>query len=693
MLLLAAFAATAFTAAWDKGVSFDEGLQLAVGYNLWLHDDYRIEGANGDFVKRWATLPYLISRPAFVARDDERWRRVESYALGRAFLFELGNRPEVLLRQARAMMVVLGVATGLLVFWWARDLFGAPGGFLALALYATSSHLIAFSGIVSTDLSISLALLGSTLGIWRLLHRITAGWLVFSLGFQAMLVLAKMTGVIIWPVAALLLGVKLGVGRPLQLEWRGRVWEVRSRRPQAAVFGGLILLHAVVGWAAIWAHYGFRYAAAPPAEVPAETAPVPGPAEEEGDGHPGPLRDGVRAARALRLLPEGYCAGLEYLLGHDDNAPAFMRGDGKLGGWKFFFPYAIWVKTQPSLFLLLLLGGIGGWVWRGRAGAGGAGEKRGAYAVIPLGVLVAVYLGCAIAEDFNVGHRHVLPLYPALYILAGAAAVWWRGRLGWVALGVGGLLVWRVAEVAAQHPHHLAYFGPQAGGPGNGYTHLVDSSIDWGMDLPGLKRWLGEHNPANREPLYLAYFGTDSVSHHGIKAVRLPSFHPRRRLQNYALAPGYYAISATLLQGNYLPTYGRWNEIYERIYQEKYRSIRRLEEAAADPGRLAALLQSVPPHHFEDEYRIYDYFRFGRLCAWLRRRGAPPQHHVGYSILIWKLTLADLQAALLGPPPELAEPPPEWLPARGRSDIKIEVSARGHAYTPPGGRAEVPTDR
>jgi hypothetical protein len=47
------------------------------------------------------------------------------------------------------------------------------------------------------------------------------------------------------------------------------------------------------------------------------------------------------------------------------------------------------------------------------------------------------------------------------------------------------------------------------------------------------------------------------------------------------------------------------------------------------------------------------------------------------------LSLADLQAALLGPPPELAEPPPEWLPARGRSDIRIEVSARGHAFTPP----------
>ena len=59
------------------------------------------------------------------------------------------------------------------------------------------------------------------------------------------------------------------------------------------------------------------------------------------------------------------------------------------------------------------------------------------------------------------------------------------------------------------YPHYLAYFNWIAGGPVNGYKHLVHSSLDWGQDLPGLKRWLNEHDldSTGKTPVYLAYFG------------------------------------------------------------------------------------------------------------------------------------------------------------------------------------------
>ena len=83
--LLVAFAFLSYTASLSKGVSFDEGLQLAVGYDLWLHGDYRQEGANGDLIKRWATLPYLISRPQFFAPAEIAAARTDPYEqIGRA---------------------------------------------------------------------------------------------------------------------------------------------------------------------------------------------------------------------------------------------------------------------------------------------------------------------------------------------------------------------------------------------------------------------------------------------------------------------------------------------------------------------------------------------------------------------------------------------------------------------------------
>ena len=63
-------------------------------------------------------------------------------------------------------------------------------------------------------------------------------------------------------------------------------------------------------------------------------------------------------------------------------------------------------------------------------------------------------------------------------------------------------------------PHYLAYFNESVGGPANGYKHLVDSSLDWGQDLPELKAWTNrlpydETRPAN---FYLAYFRAGAAS-------------------------------------------------------------------------------------------------------------------------------------------------------------------------------------
>ena len=72
-----------------------------------------------------------------------------------------------------------------------------------------------------------------------------------------------------------------------------------------------------------------------------------------------------------------------------------------------------------------------------------------------------------------------------------------------------------------------------------------------------------------------------------------------------------------------------------------------------------------------DEYRA-GVERLGRLCAWLRHAGGPPQQ-VGHSILVWKLDAAALHAALHGPPVELEEASDTVNVRRLR---RIDVAAR-----------------
>jgi len=100
------------------------------------------------------------------------------------------------------------------------------------------------------------------------------------------------------------------------------------------------------------------------------------------------------------------------------------------------------------------------------------------------------------------------------------------------------------------YPHYLAYFNELVG-PRNGYKVLVDSNLDWGQDLPGLRAWMDEHSV---EQVYLSWFGIAPPEHYSVRYRYLPGwppfedpalcvYHPQRPL------PGIYAISATSLQG------------------------------------------------------------------------------------------------------------------------------------------------
>ena len=99
-------------------------------------------------------------------------------------------------------------------------------------------------------------------------------------------------------------------------------------------------------------------------------------------------------------------------------------------------------------------------------------------------------------------------------------------------------------ECFAIYPHYLAYFNQLAGGPSNGYRHLVDCSLDWGQDLPGLKRWLKDHDldPPAKTHVYLAYFGSAEPAYYQIAAANLwsPKPHPP-----VPLTEGVYCISAS----------------------------------------------------------------------------------------------------------------------------------------------------
>ncbi len=98
------------------------------------------------------------------------------------------------------------------------------------------------------------------------------------------------------------------------------------------------------------------------------------------------------------------------------------------------------------------------------------------------------------------------------------------------------LALWYAAGTLRNHPHHLAYFNEIAGGPANGYRHLVDSNLDWGQDLKRLAAWATR---AGSPPLKLSYFGSADPAYYGLVSEALPGYtSPHAPRVTREIAPG-----------------------------------------------------------------------------------------------------------------------------------------------------------
>jgi hypothetical protein len=241
------------------------------------------------------------------------------------------------------------------------------------------------------------------------------------------------------------------------------------------------------------------------------------------------------------LLPNVFSQG--FLLGQAKAQvrPAFLAGDYSTTGWPSYFPIAVLIKTPLAILLLAAAGAIAGLMRRARA-------DLDAYVFVL--TPVAVFMGAAMTTHINIGVRHVLPIYPFLLLLIGLAA---RELLSWSrqrgAIVLSSVLALGAIECFGNYPDHLAFFNLAVGGPSRGGEYLTDSNLDWGQDLKPLKKWMDDHRVAR---INLAYFGSAAPAYYGIEATYLPGSDLYQNTANVEL-PGYVAISATILNGVYLP--------------------------------------------------------------------------------------------------------------------------------------------
>jgi hypothetical protein len=191
------------------------------------------------------------------------------------------------------------------------------------------------------------------------------------------------------------------------------------------------------------------------------------------------------ATSLLGLLPEPMVLGIDYQLHVVGQGSNGWFGDRRGNHWAYY-PVTVLCKTPLVLLLPALLGA--GLCWR-------KAHARWTWlcALLPPAV---VLLYCSATRSLQMGIRYVLPVVPAMWMLAGAwlAQPWlrWRPLRAMVVLLV---VVGSLANVVAGWPHFVGFFSAVVGGPAGGYRLCGDGNCDWNQRFATGQQTLQQRYP------------------------------------------------------------------------------------------------------------------------------------------------------------------------------------------------------
>ena len=520
-LLMSIHAAMLAWGAYRHSPVEDEIGHLAAGIQHWQTGWFDLYRVNPPLVRMVAAIPVLVagSQPPEKQRFDLILVHREEFRVGAEFVRKNGERSFWLFTLGRWACIPFSLVGAYVCFRWARELYNAPAGILALVMWCFSPNIIAHGQLITPDTGA--AALGASAGyfFWRWLRGPT--WpRTFAAG--AMLGLAeltKMTLIVlfaIWPI--------------LWLAWR---WSERRNvswrqwRRQAGQLTVLLVLAVQV----INFGYGFegsfrrlgRHTFL--SSLLSDKKPAASTNERRTGG-----RDslGNRFARTWLAsvpvpFPQNYLQGVDrQRWGFERRQWSYLRDEWRTKGWWYYYLYGLAAKVPLGTWVLFLLAVVLSW-WKLPGGSqertdlvkrtedptvvppckGGTVSAAWRDELVLFAPAMVMLVLVSSQTGINKHLRYLLPAFPFVFIWISKVGRAFERKHWRIATIAAVALVWSVGSSSWIYPHSLSYFNELAGGPKNGHAHLLGSNIDWGQDLLYLKRWLDQHPEA--QPLGLAY--------------------------------------------------------------------------------------------------------------------------------------------------------------------------------------------
>jgi len=515
--------------AWSAGrhsPGVDEPAHLVAGISHWRFGHWDLYDANPPLVRMVAALPVVVARPTIDwTRTTPTPAARPEFGIGRRFMELNGERSFLLFSMARWACIPFSVLGACVCWHWARELYGPAAGVLAATLWCASPNIIAHAQAITPDAGAAAMGIAAAYAFWHWLRSPTWGRALAAGAVLGLAELTKTTWVVLFPLWPV-----------LWLVWWWPAWSAVSQwawRRQATQLGAILILALYV----LNCGYGFEGSFKQLGDYRFGSQALGGYEDPTGPRDEGRSRFvGTFLERIPVPLPENYVLGIDCVKWElERKRISYLRGQWRVGGWWYYYLYALAIKVPLGTWVLALLALSVSLCFRGYS----ASWRDELLLLAPLLVVLTLVSS---QTGYNHHLRYVLPIFPFAFIWMSKVARALPLENRKLAI-VGGLaLAWSVGSSVSVYPHSLSYFNELAGGPTGGHAHLggagADSNIDWGQDLLNLRRWLDRHPEA--QPLHLAFNGSYDASCAGIDYAPPPT-EPQ---------PGWHALSVNKIRSH-----------------------------------------------------------------------------------------------------------------------------------------------
>lgn len=486
ILLSIFFILVLLSALRTSGTCDEIAHHIPVGYVLLTKWDFKMDPSQPPLSRYLVAAPLKLFMNINIPDNKNEWRRPERASFGRDFFYKYNTNSQKMILLARIPVMIIGVLCGLLLFWWTSSLYGNKHGFLSLSLFCFSPVIIANAGLATTDIIATFFIFLSAYTFWLFLSDMTIRKMISAGVFLGLAQLSKYNAFLLYPIFLLLLLLEL------PLKPGGEKVAIMAK------FLMIIIISAVVTWGG----YGFNTQPIlkDAANIEEKTAVVHN-IILKFIPHFGGFKEIDRFLLETPVPLGAHVLGIMGVLRHSyEGHASYFMGRWFGGGNKLYFLTAFLIKN-PIPMLILLAAGFFMMLKKGL----GRAERM-------ICVMAAVFFIVPSFGKLQVGIRHLLPLYPFCFMIAGRSAGLLEKRTFSFVVVI--LVLWQTFSTLAACPNYIGYFNEAVGGSANGYRYLRDSNLDWGQDLPALSDYMVKNGI---DDIVLDYFGQADPAEYGIK--------------------------------------------------------------------------------------------------------------------------------------------------------------------------------